>query len=133
MTELPEWQPHSDMAEQVGPFYDTAGVLSWLGITSTDLDERRARHAILICSTADGQQILPTWQFQTDGTLLPGLRDVLEILASGTHDEWTWALWLTSRVPYQLDGKSAAQWLAEGRDPSSVTDLARQDASSWAR
>lgn len=133
MTEMHEWQPSGDMASQTGPFFDTAGVLAWLGITSAELDERRAGHAILACSTAEGQQIFPTWQFQEDGTLLPGLRDVLETLASGTHDEWTWALWLTSRVPNQLDGKSAEQWLAEGLDPAPVTDLARQDASSWTR
>ena len=121
------------MASLVGPFYDTAGVRGWLGITSVDLDERRAHHTILACSTADGRQIFPTWQFGADGKLLPGLRDVLETLAGGTDDEWTWALWLTSRVPSQLDGKSAVQWLAEGQDSSRVLDLARRDALVWTR
>lgn len=132
MSDTPERQPASRMASQVGPFYDAAGVRSWLGVTSVDLSERRALHTVLACPTADGQVLYPAWQFQRDGALLPGLRDVLETLSIGTCDEWTWALWLTSRVPGQLDGKSAVQWLTEGRDPSPVVNFARQDASSWA-
>lgn len=84
MTDMPKRQPLNRMASRVGPFYDSAGVRAWLGITSVDLDERRSHHTILACTTADGQQIFPTWQFGADGTLLPGLRDVLETLAGGT-------------------------------------------------
>ena len=133
MTDKREREPDGDIGSQIGPFYDAKGVLVWLGITSSDLDERRARHSIFACSTADGEAVFPVWQFQPDGTLLPGLRDVLETLASGTQDEWTWALWLTGRVPGQLDGKSVVQWLEEGLDPMPVANLARWDASSWSR
>lgn len=125
--------PRSRMLKQIGQFYDTERVLAWLRITRAELRKRQANHSILACSTADREEIFPTWQFQADGTLLPGLSDVLEVLSQGTNDEWTWALWLTGRVSDELDGKSAVQWLTGGGDYLSVVDYARRDASIWSR
>jgi hypothetical protein len=133
MTNTGERQPPSNMGTLTGPFYDAAGVLAWLGVTRGELDKRRVDGTILVCSTAEGQDIFPAWQFQADGTLLPGLREVLEALAGGTSDGWTWALWLRSRVPGQLDGISAVQWLTERRGSWPLLQLAQQDASRWAQ
>lgn len=119
------------MAEKVGPFYDGAGVQSWLGITRQALQKRRSTRNILGCRTADGHWIYPVWQFQDDGKLIPGLSDVLRALATGMDDGWTWALWLVGTIPDQLDGKTVIQWLADGGDPEPVLRLAATDAAAW--
>lgn len=128
---MPERTWHNEMALRAGPFYDKQDVLSWLGITTTELDDMRTNHTAFACFTADGRLIFPMWQFRSDGTLLPGLQDVLSVLSKGTDDEWAWALWLTGSVPHQLGGKSAVQWLAEGRNPNAVVSLAWQDVIRW--
>lgn len=129
---LPRTQNGNAMAEKVGPFYETSGLVVWLDITKQGLQRRRDTNAIIGCKTQEGHHVYPVWQFQEDGTLIPGLRDVLKVLATGIQDGWTWALWLTSELPGQLDGISAVQWLTECRDPQAVLDIAREDATAWA-
>lgn len=119
------------MAEKVGPFYDGAGVQSWLGITRQALLKRRSTRNILGCRTADGHWIYPVWQFQEDGKLIPGLPDVLRALSAGMDDGWTWALWLVGTVSDQLDGKTVIQWLTDGGDLQPVLRLAATDAAAW--
>lgn len=82
--------------------------------------------------TAEGELIYPVWQFQDDGELLPGLPAVLEVLASGINDGWTWALWLQTVVPGELDGKTVTEWLRDGGDVEPVLQLAANDAAAWA-
>ncbi|MBG6185307.1 hypothetical protein IWX65_003286 [Arthrobacter sp. CAN_A214] len=129
---LPRTQESNAMAEKVGPFYEPSGLMAWLDITKQGLGRRRESDTIIGCKTQEGYFVYPVWQFQDDGTLIPGLREVLKVLATGIKDGWTWALWLTSEVPGQLDGKSAVQWLTEGRDPQAVLNIARGDATAWA-
>lgn len=128
---VPRTLPGNKMADKVGPFYDGAGVQTWLGITRQALQKRRDTRTILGCRTADNHWIYPVWQFQDDGKLIPGLPEVLRTLADGINDGWTWALWLQGDVPGQLDGKTAAQWLADGGDVNAVLQLAANDAAAW--
>lgn len=128
---VPRTAPGNKMAEKVGPFYEASGVQEWLGITRQALQKRRDARTILACRTADKHWIYPVWQFQDDGKLIPGLPEVLRTLATGIDDGWTWALWLQSDVPGQLDGKTAIQWLTDGGDLEPVLQLAANDAAAW--
>ncbi|WP_168796462.1 hypothetical protein [Arthrobacter echini] len=122
----------SRLAEKTGPFYDGAGLQSWLGVSRQALQKRRDAHTILGCFTEDRQWLYPVWQFRDDGKLLPGLNSTLKILAQGTADGWTWALWLQSVVPGQLDDKSVIDWLRGGGSVDAVLQLAKHDAAAWA-
>lgn len=114
-----------------GPFYDTPGLVRWLGISRQALHQRVARHAILACPLDDGGVVYPAWQFLDSGATLPSLTDVLASLADGTDDAWLIALWM--RAPNDnLGGDRPSEWLRNGGDPQQVLETARQAASSWA-
>lgn len=119
-------------AELVGPFYTSSSVATWVGVRELDVLEMVFDRQFLGCITTDQQVVLPVSQFRLDGTAHIGLPKVLDILASGTTDAWTWAAWLHSRVPGQLEGVSGMQWLAAQRDLDTLLRLAQMDAASWA-
>ncbi|MGI8868222.1 MAG: hypothetical protein ACR2F6_05060 [Mycobacteriales bacterium] len=126
-------QPHP-LAERTGPFYDTPGLVRWLGITRQALDARVRNRTLLGLPTAGGgPRVYPVWQFSSgDKAVIPHLQQVLRILASGSSDPWTWALWLSSRNDETYDGLSAAAWLDGGRGPEPILAEARADAARWA-
>jgi hypothetical protein len=112
-----------------GPFYDTTGLTGWLGISRQALADRVRRGSVLAGRTDDGRVVYPAFQFGRDATVRAELIDVLRAFAG--HDGWAVAAWLTT-VTAALDGHSALDWLALGRDPSVVIDLAVADATGWA-
>lgn len=128
----PDAEPHNEMDRLVGPFYSTAALQEWLGISRQALDQRARARKLLGCLTTDRVRVYPAWQFTDKGEVISGLKQVLPVLASGVDAPWTWALWLVSVLPGELDGLSPAEWLALGRDPMPVIILARQDAAVWA-
>jgi hypothetical protein len=114
-----------------GPFYDTSGLIRWLGVSRQALHQKGARHAILACPLDDGGVVYPAWQFLDSGATIPSLADVLATLAEGTDDAWMIALWM--QAPSEdLDGDRPSQWLRNGGDPQQVLAMARRVASSWA-
>lgn len=125
--------PHSHVFDEIaGPFYDTAGLTRWLGITRQALHQKAVKHAILACPLADGGTVYPAWQFLPNGTALPALTEVLTILREADDDPWMAALWL--QAPSEpLDDHRPSSWLRDGRDPQRVLDMARDTAESWKR
>lgn len=115
----------------VGPFYDTGGLVSWLGITRQALHHRAKVGQLLACPTADGHTVYPAWQFTPDGSTIPYLAEVLAALRAGSDDPWTHAIWLRTSAT-DLGNRSAADWLAAGRKPDRVLAAARGDAARWA-
>lgn len=115
--------------EAAGPFYDTAGLARWLGISRQAIHQRAARHAILGCPLADDTAVYPAWQFLDNGATLPGLTTVLTALAGG-GDPWMAALWLGAPND-ALDGATPADWLSDGGDTAPVLEAARRVASGW--
>lgn len=114
-----------------GPFYDTSGLIRWLGISRQALHQRVVRHAVLACPLDEGGVVYPTWQFLDNGAAIPSLTDVLATLTEGTDDTWMIALWM--RAPSEdLDGARPSEWLRNGGDPQQVMALASRVASSWA-
>jgi hypothetical protein len=116
--------------EITGPFYDTSGLIRWLGITRQALHQKVARYAILACPLDDGGLVYPTWQFLGSGATIPALRDVLLVLTEGTDDPWMAALWM--RAPSEeLDELRPADWLRQGRDPHVLIELAQETVAGW--
>lgn len=114
-----------------GPFYDTPGLVRWLGITRQALHHRVKTAQLLACPTQDGHTVYPAWQFTSGGGTIPRLADLLKVLNAGATDPWMVALWL--RAPSeQHAGRDAASWLAAGEDPASVMASAREAAERWA-
>jgi hypothetical protein len=127
--------PANKMAEQVGPeFYDTAGVTVVLAAPGADpiskqaVEHRRKRRSLLALQTSDGRWIYPTWQFR-DHDVMPDLAEVLAIFDQ--HPSWSVATWLTTPTA-DLDGVTAVQWLAEGRDRDRLMRVVRRTAHQWA-
>jgi len=123
----------SPLEELVGPFYDTAGLRAWLGVSRQAVLERVKTHTLLGMQTGDRTWVYPAWQFRKtgNGETIPHLAEVLRILAKAIDDPWTWALWLQA-PDEDLDGMTSAQWLESGRDPAPVLAEARADAARWA-
>ncbi len=116
--------------EICGPFYDTAGLTSWLGISRQALHQKLGRHQILACPLADGGSVYPAWQFLISGATIPSLADILSALATGTDDPWMTALWMRAPNP-DLDGDRPSEWLRRGGDPEHVRQAARSAAAGW--
>jgi hypothetical protein len=116
----------------VGPFYDTPGLTTWLGVSRQRLHQRVQSHSLLACPVEGGPSVYPIWQFQSNGELVPGLAEVLAIMSEGTKDSWQIALWLS--VPNsRLNGLPPRQWLVEERDVEPVRALAKETAARWRR
>lgn len=151
--------PVNKMAEQVGPeYFDTNGVATILAkagsepVSKQAVEHRRRRHTILALQTSDGRWIYPTWQFR-DHDVLPGLADVLTTFHAATaggvgqdetgadgrrsasraapFSEWSVATWLTT-TREDLDGLTAVEWLATGRDQGHLLALVRRTVAAWA-
>ncbi|MCC3276199.1 hypothetical protein LJ753_09990 [Arthrobacter sp. zg-Y20] len=121
----------STLADRVGPFYDTAAMSEWLGITRQALDKKVKTGKLIGLMTSDRKRFYPEWQFTAEGELIPYLPEVLAELRNGTSDEWMIALWM--RSPKEaLKDESAAEWLVKRNDPEAVLELARHDAAAWA-
>lgn len=114
-----------------GPFYDTAGLTRWLGVSRQALHQKVARHSLLACPLAEGGSVYPSWQFLPSGATLPALGEVLSELSTGTDDPWMVALWMQAPSAH-LEGHRPSEWLRDGRDPKRVLAMARDVASSWA-
>jgi len=116
--------------EKLGPFYDSAGLTAWQGITRQALHQKVKHHQILAPTTGNGQRVYPAWQFTPDGRIVPGLVDVLRILLP-TSDEWTVALWLTTATS-RFNDHSALDLLLAGDQTGAVKNAALEDAERWA-
>lgn len=114
-----------------GPFYDTAGLTMWLGISRQAVEKRAAGHRLLAVKTTDRHVLYPTWQFDASSRSVPqALRDVLQVLLPAAESPWTVAAWLRSPP---ADGEpDAIARIAAGESESVLRD-ARRDAERWSR
>ncbi len=116
--------------EQIGPFYDAAGLTAWLGISKQALNDRVRRSRMLAVTTADGRVVYPARQF--DGRqLVAGLADALAKFRDTQVDGWAIAAWLTTPAA-ALRGKTPFDWLHDGDDAQRVAGLAEETAARWA-
>lgn len=113
---------------KLGPFYDTAGLVGWLGLSRQRIHTLARSGRILALKTADGELVYPAFQFAADRSLLPGLAKVLAVLERGTASRWQHALWLNTPDD---DGTTAVATLRAGRVDDVLAEASR-DAAGWA-
>jgi biotin operon repressor len=116
--------------ETAGPFYDTAGLTEWLGISRQAVHKAVRAGRLLGVRTRDRHTLYPVWQFTDDGGTINSLAQVLHVL-DAPADPWRAALWLGAPAPYLPNQTPAATWLARGHDPDRVIAAAREDAARW--
>lgn len=118
---------HDRLDEETGPFYDTASLTKWLGVTKQALDNRVKKHTLLMCRTSDGKRVYPAWQFDNHGDVHPGIQEVIRAFSEiGLDDGWTIARWLN--LPNPDLGDQAASELLAGGVTEPVVRAARRDA-----
>lgn len=109
-------------ADQIGPVYREADVAPLLGKSQRAVS---ADGGLLRLELRDGRVGYPVFQF--DGPrLLPGIRDVVHLLAPAVASPWTIASWLTSEQP-SLGGQRPLDRLRAG-DTEAVLAEARRMA-----
>lgn len=116
--------------DELGPFYDTAGLTSWLDISRQAVADRVARHTVLRLVTGNGASVYPAWQFTRNGDVVPAMRPVLRLLLP-VVDPWSTAVWLTA-ASERLGGATALELLRDGDADHHVLGLAREDAARLA-
>jgi hypothetical protein len=117
----------ADPTQTLGPYYDTGGLRRRLGdIQRQALEGRRRRNTLLAVEADDGSFLYPTWQFTKDFGVVNGLPAVLKELSKVAQDGFSKAVWLTTPQD-ELDGQTAAEWLAGSGDPERVRAAAQSD------
>ena len=129
---LPTQHPYD---EPLGPFYDTTGLVSWLGVSRQAIADRVRRGTLLACRTQDGHVVYPAWQFARDGAVRPGVVEAVGEFARRGADGWATAVWLTTPSDV-FGGQSAVDYLVVHRASRAAVQLvastAALDARTWA-
>ncbi len=129
---LPTQHPYD---EPLGPFYDTTGLVSWLGVSRQAVADRVRRGTLLACRTQDGHLVYPAWQFARDGAVRPGVVEAVGEFVRRGADGWSTALWLTTPSDV-FGGQSAVDYLVVHRASRAsvqlVASTAALDARTWA-
>lgn len=120
-----------DPTNELGPFFDTAGLRRQLGVTRQALSGRVHRNTLLGVKADDGSILYPTWQFTPDMAVLDGLPDLLRILDAVSPDGFSKAVWLCAPQA-RLGGRSAAELLVAGADLNALLEAARADVDRLA-
>ena len=121
--------------EPLGPFYDTAGLVAWLGISRQALFDRVRRGTVLACRTADGHLVYPSLQFGRNGAVRPGVVEAVGAFTRRGVDGWAVGAWLTTPTEV-FEGHSAIDFLVVHRSSPTavrrVAEAAASDATTWA-
>jgi hypothetical protein len=121
--------------EPLAPFYDTAGLVAWLGVSRQALFDRVRRGTVLACRTADGHLLYPSLQFGRTGQVRAGVVEAVGAFTRAGVDGWTVGVWLTTPSAV-FDGHSAVDFLvlhrSSGAAVARVARAAADDAARWA-
>lgn len=98
--------------EAIGPFYDTAGLANWLGISPQVVQEWIGTRLFAV-ETQDGDRLFPSFQFESDGALVPHMIEIVQLLEAGLSSPWGVALWLNTPVD-DLGNRSIVDCLKQG-------------------
>jgi hypothetical protein len=124
---LPPAAPNA-LDEEIGPFYDTAGVEMLLGgVSKQAVEARRKKHTILAVRTSDHRWAYPTFQF-TGSEVDPALVPAIQALKGAPA--WAAALWFVTPNP-DLDEVTPLEWARSGRPTEAVLGSARRTVSEW--
>jgi hypothetical protein len=112
--------------EYAGPWLGAQKVKDLLHIDSPELARRLANREILGCEFRSSNLFFPSRQFHR-GSVIHGLKNVLDALAEGDPDPETWALWMAGSPG---DGISNWDLLHAGCLDFVLTEASR-DAARW--
>ncbi len=119
---------------ELGPFYDTTGLIRWLGVTRQALADRAKRGTLLACRTEDNHLLYPVFQFDRVGQVRPGVIEAVGTLTRAGADGWAIGAWLTT-ASGAFDGDSVVDYLVLHHGSSEavrrVTGAAAADAAGW--
>ena len=118
-------------ARHLGPAYETKQVRELLGNSRQAVHERAKRGTLLAVRGDDGQPRFPAFQFGPAGKPLPALAAILEVLRPVVASPYTIASWFVTEAT-ELEGKTPAEWLREGRDPGAALRAASRYAARLA-
>lgn len=128
ITLVPQTNAHP-WAQQIGPFYDTAGVTAMVGSTKAAVSDRVQRGTLIGARTRTGTMVYPAFQF-AGREVHPAIKSVLTEFKRSGLDGWAIASWFT--VPAEdLSGQTPAQWLLDGHDPALARELAQETIARW--
>lgn len=125
MTDMNPW------AHIIGPCYRQASLARAIGWTEDEVAAAAASLQILELLTDDDVLLYLAFQVR-DGRLVGGLRQVLQILSTGTRGRWTWAQWLNS--PFDDDSGEPAPRAIEQLRAGQLDEVlrdAQHAATSW--
>lgn len=118
----------NELADRIGPFYDTNGVMHVLGdVSKQAIEDRRKRGKILAAKTSDRRWVYPTFQFigdQVDPWLLPAIKALASV------PDWSRALWFVTPND-DLGGDTPLHWVRVQRNGEDVAASARRTAAEW--
>src|SRR5690625_4512360 len=115
-----------------GPFCTRARVKQLLNITDVELDRLVTTHHLLAPVTADGIQVFPEFQFDTEQKQpREHLRPLLEILLGTGVDAWTITYWLTAPLP-EFEHLRAVDVIDRNeKTRAAILAMADEDAGRW--
>lgn len=116
------------LGDQIGPFYDTAGVMKILGgVSKQAVEARRRKGTILALRTSDRKFVYPLFQF-AEGTVNRALLPAIHALR--TSPAWSAALWFVTDND-DLDGMRPLEWVTTGLPAKTVEISAQRTAAEW--
>lgn len=115
----------------IGPCYTRASLARAIRWTEQEVAVAAARLDLLKLDTIEGKMLYPAFQIH-DGQVIDGVKEVLQVLSTGTASRWTWAQWLNAAVDDETGAPSppAIEQLRAGRIDDVLRD-ARHTAWSW--
>jgi len=115
-----------------GPFFTRARVKQLLNITDVELDRLVTAHRLLAPVTAEGIQVFPKFQFDTEQNLArEHLRPLLKILLGSGADPWTVIYWLTAPLP-EFEHQRAVDIIdRDEKTRAMLFAMAREDVGRW--
>jgi hypothetical protein len=114
---------------QIGPFYDTAGVVRLLAVSRQAVADRVRRRTLLAANTAQGRVVYPTWQF-AGNRVDPAVSRTVSQFRDVPVDGWAIASWFTTPAD-TLGRMTPADWLQAGNGEDCVQALAADIADRW--
>lgn len=115
-----------------GPFFTRARVKQLLNIPDAEIDRLVTTHHLLAPVTADGVQVFPKFQFDTEQKQSrEHLRPLLEILLGSGADPWTITFWLTAPLPEFEHLRAVDVIDRDDEIRATLLAMAHEDAARW--
>jgi hypothetical protein len=105
------------MLNYQGQPWKSVDVAEYLNVSLQAVSKKRSEGKILGLSLGGKGYAFPSWQFQNNG-ILPGLSEILAILAAGLVPDWDKLRFFIS-TDFRLEGKTPLDYLQSG-DPEAV-------------